>query len=151
MKRNPDPVLGHFIGQNDHLNGRIFCSSISHCIQYVKLNISVDFGAFITIWTIDSIFDTVSHYYLSTWHVQNMTQADLGTQFPDGFAFWNKCLGRIFVLCELNKFRLYMDFDILTDPLSVWELSCVEMVGTVCTRAYMQFDLICVHFPHFQM
>ena len=40
-----------------------------------------------------------------------------------------------------------MDFDILTGPLSVWELSCVEMVDNVCTCAYMQFDLICVNFP----
>ena len=42
----------------------------------------------------------------------------------------------------------YMDFDILTCPLSVWECSYVEMVDNVCTRAYMQFDLICVHFSH---
>ena len=41
-----------------------------------------------------------------------------------------------------------MDFDILAGPLSAWELSCVEMVDNVCTRAYRQFDLICVHFPH---
>ena len=35
-----------------------------------------------------------------------------------------------------------MDFDILTGPLSAWELCCVEMVDNVCTRAYMQFDFV---------
>ena len=44
---------------------------------------------------------------------------------------------------------IIMDFDILTRPLSAWELSCVEIVDNVYTRAYlMQFDLICVHFCH---
>ena len=41
-----------------------------------------------------------------------------------------------------------MDFDILTRLLSGREPSCVEMLDNECTRAYMQFDLICVHFPH---
>ena len=41
-----------------------------------------------------------------------------------------------------------MHFDILTGPLSARDLSCVEMVDNVCTRAYMQIDLICVHFSH---
>ena len=44
-----------------------------------------------------------------------------------------------------REFRLYIDFDILTGPL---ELSCVEMGDIVCTCAYMQFDVIYVHFPH---
>ena len=46
-----------------------------------------------------------------------------------------------------REFRLHMDFDILTGPLSAKELSCVEIWDIVCTRAYMQFDLIYVHFP----
>ena len=41
-----------------------------------------------------------------------------------------------------------MYFGMLTGPLSVWESSCVEMVDNVCTREYMQFDLILVHIPH---
>ena len=40
-----------------------------------------------------------------------------------------------------------MDFDILTGPLSAWELSCEEMGDIVYTHVYMQFDLIYVHFP----
>ena len=49
-----------------------------------------------------------------------------------------------------REFRLYMDFDILTGPLSAWELSCVEMVDNVGTRAYMQFDLmwLCINPSH---
>ena len=47
-----------------------------------------------------------------------------------------------------QEFRLYMDFDILTSPSSASEIYCVEMVDNVCTRPYMQFDLICIHFPH---
>ena len=40
-----------------------------------------------------------------------------------------------------------MDSGILMGPLSAWELSCVEMVDNVYKRAYMQFNLINVHFP----
>ena len=41
-----------------------------------------------------------------------------------------------------------MDFDMLTGPLTVWELSCIEMGDNLCTDANMEFDLIYVHFPH---
>ena len=47
-----------------------------------------------------------------------------------------------------REFRLYMDCDKLMGPLSVWELSCVEMGDIVCTCTYTQFDLICVRFHH---
>ena len=38
---------------------------------------------------------------------------------------------------------LYID-----GSITVWELLCVEVVGNICTRAYMQFDLIEVLFHH---
>ena len=37
---------------------------------------------------------------------------------------------------------MYMDFDIMTGPLSAWELSCIEMVDNVWMRAYMKCYLI---------
>ena len=40
-----------------------------------------------------------------------------------------------------------MDFDDSDGPITAWELLYVEVVDYVCTRAYMQFDIICVHFP----
>ncbi len=40
-----------------------------------------------------------------------------------------------------------MDFDDSDGSITAWELLCVEVVDYVCTRAYMQFDLICVYFP----
>ena len=46
-----------------------------------------------------------------------------------------------------NSPRIQDVYGILTGPLSAWEVSCVEMVDNVCTRAYRQFELICVHFP----
>ena len=38
-----------------------------------------------------------------------------------------------------------MDFDMLTGPLTAWELSCVEMRDNVCSDAHMEFDLGNIH------
>ena len=56
----------------------------------------------------------------------------------------------ILVYNRLDRPRIQavLDFDMLTGPLSAWELSCVEMGDIVCTRAYILFDLIYLHFPH---
>ena len=35
-----------------------------------------------------------------------------------------------------------MEFDDSDGSITAWELLCVEVVDYVCTRAYMQFDLI---------
>ena len=40
-----------------------------------------------------------------------------------------------------------MDFENYDGSITAWELLCVEVVVYVCMRAYMQFYLICVHFP----
>ena len=48
-----------------------------------------------------------------------------------------------------REFRLYNNgLWYLAGPLSAWELSCIEMVDNVCTRAYTQFYLNKVHFDH---
>ena len=41
-----------------------------------------------------------------------------------------------------------MDFENSDGSITAWELLCIEVVDYVCMRAYMQFDLIYVHFPH---
>ena len=40
------------------------------------------------------------------------------------------------------EFRLFMDFEHSDGSITAWELLCIELVDYVCTRAYMQFDLI---------
>ena len=65
---------------------------------------------------------------------------------PCEFVFEKSYL-RCSVICSPRIQAVY-GFWYSDGALSAWELSCVEMGNIVCTRAYIQFDLIYVHFPH---
>ena len=49
---------------------------------------------------------------------------------------------------EYSGCIILMDFDMLTSPLTVCELSCVETKDNVCIDAHVESDLIYVHRLH---